>query len=720
MSEKGRTMKRDYSSLITAALVIAALAVAPAVAQVENHKKIKFPKLPEFKIAKPEVYDLDNGMKIFLLEDHELPLINVTARIRTGSNYEPAEKVSLGDIFGQVQREGGTGSMTGDEMDDFLEARAAYIETGVGGDVASASMNCLKDDFNGVFGVFNDVLRDPVFEEDKIDLAKVQISTGIARRNDQISEITGREFNLLVRGDESPLGRINEYATVAAVTREDLLAWHEKYYHPNNIYLGVVGDFDYAAMKQAIQETFGDWEKGPAFDEPEVAYRKNFESGVYFVEKEDTTQAYVRVGHLGIETKNPDFFAVQVLNEVLSGGFTSRLFDNVRSKKGLAYSVWGGVGSSFMRPGIFMAGLSTKSESMAESVDALNEELVGIIENPPSAEEVERAKESILNSFVFNYQSRSQILGQQMLYAYYGLPSDFLDRYRDNIEKVTTEATARVAKKYIDPDNMVLLVVGKSADFDKPVSTFGDVTEIDISIPPPPDTTPKVEKTAAALGAGSAMFAKAASTIAGEDPTPVKSAEASYSISLSMGGQALALKQKVSYVVPDRILVVVGTPMGEQKVIINGERGVMSMGGRQQDLPGEMISQRQEQLGRDLLVLASNVNSDELESVAAGSDEVDGNSCELVAVTYQGTESRLCVGDDGKVLKQTYRGKHPMQGIPGTLEIYYSDYREVDGRQLPFKQVMNFDGQELAVTTVEEISVDPELSDDLFTLPPGQ
>jgi hypothetical protein len=499
-----------------------------------------------------------------------------------------------------------------------------------------------------------------------------------------------------------------------------LLAWHKKHYHPNNVYLGVVGDFDSAAMKQKIEATFGDWEKGPAFDEPEVPYRKEFESGVFFIEKEDTTQAYIRVGHLGIETKNPDFFAVQVLNEVLGGGFTSRLFDNVRSKKGLAYSVWGAVGSSFMRPGVFQSGMSTKSESMAESVGALREELVGIIENPATDEELELAKESILNSFIFNYQSRSQILGQQMLYAYYGLPADFLDRYRDNIEKVTTKDVARVAETYIHPDKMIMLVVGKSADFDKPVSTFGEVTEIDITIPPPADTTPKVEKTAASVEAGAALFAKAATTIAGQDPTPIKSAQTTATIAFSMGGQAISLKQKTSVVLPDQMLVIVSTPMGEQKIVVNGDRGVMSMGPQKQDMPGEMIAQQKEELWRNLVILASYLNSDELESVAGGSDEVEGASCDVVAVTFRGTESRLCVAEDGKVLKQSYRGNHPMQRVPGTMELLFSDYREVDGRMLPFKEVLHFEGEKLAETTYEEVLIDPEISADLFDIPAGE
>ena len=366
---------------LSLALLVAAL---PVMGQVKDHRNIKYPDLPELKPEKPQIFTLNNGLKIFLIEDHEVPMIEVEARIRTGSNYVPLDKTGLSDIFGQVQREGGTESMTGDEIDDFLETRAASIETGLGGDSGFAQMDCLKEDFRDVVRLFSDVLRKPVFEEDKIEVAKQQVKTGIARRNDNVGGVVGREFNKLIRGADSPLAAVAEYETVASVSRDDLVAWHGKYYHPNSTMLGVVGDFDTEQMKDIISEVFGDWERGPDFSAPEPHYQDQVEPGVYYIEKADVTQANIRMGHLGIRTSNPDYYAVQVMNEVLGGGFAGRLFSNVRSKKGLAYSVFGGVGSSLPRRGVFQAGMSTQSEKMAESVEALKAEVLGIIETPPT------------------------------------------------------------------------------------------------------------------------------------------------------------------------------------------------------------------------------------------------------------------------------------------------------------------------------------------------
>ncbi|MCP3980906.1 MAG: hypothetical protein GY716_16510 [bacterium] len=710
-------MNKSYRSIVVAFLTFALLAL-PLSAQVKNHNDIKYPELPAFQIDKPEVYDLKNGMKVFLIENHELPLISVSARVRTGSNYEPAKKTGLGGVFGQVQREGGTTSMTGDEMDDFLEARAASVETSMGGDSGFASMNCLAEDFDEIFAVFADVMRNPAFAEDKLELAKVQSNSGIARRNDNAQGVAGREFNRLIYGADSPLSRLTEYETVAAIERGDLVAWHKKYYHPNNVYLGIVGDFDSAEMKRQIESTLGDWAKGPAFDEGDVAFTEP-EPGVYFIEKEDVTQAFIQTGHLGIRRDNPDYFAVTVMNEVLSGGFSGRLMQNIRTDKGLAYGVGGGIGSSYMRPGVFGVSMSTKSTTMAESVDALREEIVGIIENPATAEEILQAKETILNSFVFNYDSKGKILNQQMLYAFYGMPSDYLETYQDNIGQVSTEDVARVAKKYIHPDQMALLVVGKSAEFDRPMNSFGSVKTIDITIPDPPDTGPVVTRNAETLEAGSKLFALAANRMMGQEPGRVESVRLKSKRTMSMQGQKISIGMEITLHLPDKMHVAVNTPMGVQTIVINGDEGTMSMGGRSQPLPASQIEESTKDLDREVFLMANSLGHEGLEAVLAGTEEIDGTSCEVVAINFRGTESTLCVAEDGRVLKQTYQGKHPFMGNPGQMEVYFSDYRDVGNYNMPFKQVQMFNGEELSSSEVEDVSVNPSLDVALFDVGSG-
>jgi zinc protease len=448
-------------------------------------QQIPIPKLPVFHPAQPKRIELPNGMVIFLQEDHELPLIDGTARIRGGARSVAANKVGLTDIYGEVWRTGGTKSQTGDQLDDFLEQRAARVETGGGIDSTSISWSCLKEDFDDVFRVFEDVLKSPEFRAEKIEIAQKGLYDAISRRNDDPGQIAGREAAKLAYGANNPYTRVPEYATVAAITRQDLVDWHGKYVHPNNIILGVVGDFDSAKMEARIRDAFAAWPKGPAATDPEIA-PDPAKPGYYEVDKTDVNQSDIQMVALGITRKNPDYYAASVFNEAFGGGFSSRLFNDIRTTKGLAYAVGGGIGAGWDHPGVLRMMVRTKSTTTVEAIKALDEDMADLPKHPIDDEEIKRAKDAILNSFVFHFDSPEKVLQEQMSYEFYGYPSDFLETFQKKIEQVTKEDVARVAAKYIHPEQMAVLVVGNAGQFDKPLSSLGAVTKLDISIPAPP------------------------------------------------------------------------------------------------------------------------------------------------------------------------------------------------------------------------------------------
>jgi zinc protease len=451
----------------------------------QTWKQIPIPKLPEFHPAQPKRIELPNGMVIFLQEDHELPTIDGTARIRGGERSVPASKTGLMDVYGEVWRTGGTKTQTGDQLDDYLEQRAAKVETGGGADSTTVSFSCLKEDFSDVFRVFDEVLRNPEFRADKIEIAQKGEYDGISRRNDDPSQIAGREAARLVYGANNPYARVAEYATVAAVTRQDLVDWHGQHVHPNNIILGIVGDFDSAKMESRLREAFGAWPKGQAVNDPEIK-ADPAKPGFYEIDKTDVNQSNIQMVALGITRKNPDYFAMSVFNEAFGGGFSSRLFGDIRTAKGLAYAVGGGVGSGWDHPGMLRLTVSTKSKTTFESIQALDEEIADLPKRPIDDEEIKRAKDSILNSFVFRFDSPKKVLQEKMAYEFYGYPLDFLENFQKGIEGVTKEDVARVAAKYIHRDQMSVLVVGNVGEFDKTLSSLGTVNKVDIAIPAPP------------------------------------------------------------------------------------------------------------------------------------------------------------------------------------------------------------------------------------------
>src|ERR1700752_1828525 len=511
-------MKRATLFSVLVALLAGAtfLPLPRATAQATSWKQIPIPQLPNFKPQQPKRVELSNGMVIFLQEDHELPLIDGTARIRGGTVNEPASKTELVDIYGEVWRTGGTKSQTGDQLDDFLEVRAAKVETGGSTDSTTISFSCLKGDLDDVFKAFTDVLRNPEFNADKIDIAQKEEQDGISRRNDQVGEIAHRESVKLAYGPDNPYARVPEYSTVAAITRQDLIDWHGKYVHPNNIILGISGDFDSAAMEARLRAAFDSWPKGPDFPKNQFQYNPA-KPGYYLISKEDVNQSNIRMVALGTTRDNPDYYAISVFNEAFGGGFSSRLFNDIRTKRGLAYNVGGGIGANFGHPGILQFAMSTKSESTVDAIQALDEDIDGLSKQPITEEEIKNAKDAILNAFVFRLDSPDKILGERMIYEYYGYPPDWLEKYQDELKKVTAADVNRVAPKSLQKDQLARLVVGNHKEFGKPLSSLGAVKDIDITIPPPPGVKQdETSKPTASNAEGKELASKVVAAMGGE------------------------------------------------------------------------------------------------------------------------------------------------------------------------------------------------------------
>ena len=449
----------------------------------KHYKDLEYPKLRNIQVPQVEQVTLPNGMRLFVLEDRELPLVNLSARIRVGSIYEPAEKVGLAAITGTVMRTGGTTTRSGEEIDEQLENIAASVETRIGLDSGSASISVLKEDLDTALAVLADILMNPAFPEDQIQLAKLRLRSGISRRNDSVNAIASREFRKLIYGPESVYARHMEYATISNITRDDLLSLHGQFFYPNNVMVAVWGDFDTSQMVRKIEQAFQGWQKREVELPPVPEVNYEFLQTVNLVQKDDVNQSSIFMGHIGGLRSDPDYFALILMNRILGTGFTSRLFREVRSRQGLAYSVFGYFSAEYDHAGMFYIGSQTKSETTIQAIRAMMREVKKMTQSEVTAEELELARESFLNAFVFNFDSKGEIVRRLMTYAYYGYPLDFLEKAKENIEKVTEADILRVAKKHLRPDKMQILAVGRSQDFGQPLSDLGPVSEISIDIP---------------------------------------------------------------------------------------------------------------------------------------------------------------------------------------------------------------------------------------------
>lgn len=477
--------------LIVATALLLLLWRTPAVAQAARHyTELSFPPIPEVQIPAYTRYEMDNGMVVYLMEDKDLPLVGGMAIFRTGDRFEPPDKVGLAGLVGTVMRSGGTTKHSPDELNQLLEQRAAAVETRIGSTSGSASFSALSEDIEEVFGLFAEVIREPAFPQDKLDLAKVQVKGSIARRNDNPEGIASREFQKVIYGKESPYARTEEYATLDNISREDVVSFYQKYFHPNNAILGIVGDFDSKKMRDLIQAKLGDWKKNPQLQVPALPQVSQANSGgIFFVNQPQLTQSYIQMGHLGGTFDSPDYGALDVLNNVLNG-FGGRLFNNVRSRQGLAYSVYGFWSPDFDYPGTFVAGGQTRSQTTVPFIQAIFDEISRLQTSPVTPQELAYGKDSVMNSFVFNFQDPSQTLSRLMRYEYFGYPADFLFRYQRAVEATTAADVQRVARTYLKPENIVTLVVGNVTAIQPPLTSLAQrVTPIDIAIPAPRTAT---------------------------------------------------------------------------------------------------------------------------------------------------------------------------------------------------------------------------------------
>jgi zinc protease len=464
-------------------LLLAAAAFAQPARHSASYRDLKFPPPGRINIPEPVRFQLANGITVYLMEDHELPTVSLNAMVRAGSFWEPTSKAGLASICGIVMRTGGSTTRNGDALDRELDRLGASVETNTSGDMMSASAFSLKEDVDKTLPILADVMQHPAFPEDKMELAKIDARASIDRRNDDPGGIAAREYGRVMYGKDSPFAHQTEYATINAINRGDLVAFHKQYFQPESVILGAWGDFSSAAMRTKIEHAFGDWQRGGHERPKAPPAGVRGKAGIYLVDKDDLNQSTVIVGLPGGRLDDPDYFAATVMSNILGNGFSSRLFAQIRTSEGLAYAIGSSWDANYEYAGTFNASGGTKSETTVKFVRSMRRELQHIAEGPVTDAELARGKDNILKGIAFEFDAIGKIANRLMTYEYYGYPRDFLQRFQDGIARVTKADVLRAAKQYLKTDELAVVIVGKEKDFDAPLTSLGKVTRIDITIP---------------------------------------------------------------------------------------------------------------------------------------------------------------------------------------------------------------------------------------------
>ncbi len=672
----------------------------------KKYDQIDFPELDEFNRPDVETFTLENGIKFFMVEDRELPLIKMRVKVKAGEIQVNDQNLGLSDIVGETMRSGGTESISSDSLNQLLENKAASMETGMGFNSGSASLNVLKKDFDTLLPIFIELLRNPAFPEEKIQLAQKQLKSQISRRNDDQGQIAQREFSRLIYGKQSVYGRLAQYATVNNIEREDVIGFHEQAFQGEDMMIGIVGDFDADSMKSMLSEAFQAYPAGEEnqLDFPPVNYE--YQSSVNFIHKSDVNQSLVRMGHIGGKRDNPDYATLQVLNNVLSGGFSGRILQKIRTELGLSYSPGGNFGMNVFYPGLFYVSVRTKSSSTAQVIEAVKDVIQNLQQDKISKKELEDAKNQFLNSLVFQYDSHEEVLRRQMDLDYKSLPPNTLERFVDSLKQVTRSDILQAARNYLKPEKMEILVVGNKNQMGDQLEQFGGVNEIDISIPEPGSQQKASSSSSGDRVEGKKWMDRMSQALLSDNSSlesiQTEGTATQYNSRLP-GGQMTIDKSTVLHF-PDEMKTELNTPQGKIVIELKEGKATREMGGKVQELPSSAAEEIKKGLRRNFLNIA--LHKDTLSVDYMGEETVRDSSYVKLNLTNLDPQLTLFVDPDTHLpYMSSYSKFSPQEGSQVTVKTYYEDWKTRQGVAYPFTQKSYRGGTQVSQTEVEKIKI---------------
>jgi len=434
----------------------------------------------QVKLPKPVEATLENGLTVLILEDHRFPLTNVSLNITgAGPIFDPRDKPGLANITAQMLREG-TKTRTSRQIAEDTEKLGATLiaVSNYGSGAATMTASGLSDNFDQWFGLLTDVLLNPTFPSDEFTKLKVRIKTQLVQQRSQPGFLSDERFRRAVYGNHPAAVNSTTPQVIDMLTPEMLAAWHREHYVPQNAILGIAGDVKASELIPKLKQWLAGWKRTdykemlPPNPTPTTTGR------IFLIDRPNSVQSTITMGNIAIDRRSPDYFAVNVMNTIVGGGGSARLFLNLREEKGYTYGVY----SNFIAlkyPGPWSAGGDVRTEVTEGAMTEFLKELNRIRDEKVPADELEEQKRSIVASFALSLENPAQLLNYSILRKIYGLPDDYWETYPAKTMAVTADDVQRVARQYVNPQTQQVVVVGDAKKIKSVLEKFGHVEVYD-------------------------------------------------------------------------------------------------------------------------------------------------------------------------------------------------------------------------------------------------
>jgi len=474
-----------HAFILPAAFALLLPAAALPAAEVPAHPdKLSY---PAFAFTPPSAKDhravLKSGPVVYLAQNRELPIVNVSLVFHGGQYLDPAGKEGLASLAGYLLTRSGTRSRTPEQLEERLAFLAAQLSSGWSDDRGTVTLNLLSKDLDEGLAILREALTEPRYAEERIKLRKEQRLSEMKQRNDDSAPIEARERDFLVYGSGFFVTRFDTKASLDSLTRDDLVAFQKKWVHPRNVIVAVSGDVDRASILKKLDALFAGWptpgEAAPPVPKPSHVMAP----GTFLVDK-DVNQGRVSILLPGISRDDPEYFPALVMNDILGGGgFTSRITNRVRSDEGLAYSAGSSWTGGVWYPGTWRASFQSKVRTASYATEIVLEEVKKIRAGGVTDEELKTARASFVDTFPRRFATKAQVAGallDEEFTGRYKTDPNYFAEYRGRIEKVTAADVKRAADRLLHPDKVTVLAVGNkdgllNPDPKHPVR-FGDLT----------------------------------------------------------------------------------------------------------------------------------------------------------------------------------------------------------------------------------------------------